>query len=267
VSVEEHLRPSQAIQWSAPNCCASLSASRPTKPQPRRHDGLSRRLRRWAAREAIHHQARGDGPDLYWWEVTAFALIAAATDSAIRPRQVSAIDRAYFPWIGAVNSLLDSLIDHAEDAGPGKHGLLDYYDSAEQLAARRELIADEAHRRARAVDYSGGHTLILAARMSFYLTQAKVRRPRADSFATACAPAQIGSLTDRPRLSCGLATSHPCLTPYTARRRGPTTRFSGSRSSSSGNASFPPGLALQPSPTWSTATFSSTPTPPEAPPV
>jgi tetraprenyl-beta-curcumene synthase len=150
-------------------------------------DGSHHAFARWASREAAHHQASGNGPELYWWEMgaaggsslAAFALIAAAADPATESHQVGAIDSAYFPWIGATNSLLDSLIDQAEDAAPGQHRLLDYYDSAEQLAARLELITGEARQRAQAVDASHGHTLILAAMMSFYLTQAEARLPDA----------------------------------------------------------------------------------------
>lgn len=142
---------------------------------------------RWAAHEAVHHQASGNGPCLYWWEIgassgsslAAFALIAAASDPTTEPGRVGAIDRAYFPWIGAVNSLFDSLVDQAEDAAPGQHRLLDYYDSVEQLAARLELITNEARRCARAIDSAHGHTLILAAMVSFYLTQAEAGLPEA----------------------------------------------------------------------------------------
>ena len=140
---------------------------------------------RWASREAARHHASGSGPDLHWWEIgaasgsslAAFALIAAAADPATESHQVGTIDSAYFPWIGATNSLLDSLIDQAEDAAPGQHRLLDYYDSTEQLAARLELITGEARQRAGSIDSSHGHALILAAMMSFYLTQAEARLP------------------------------------------------------------------------------------------
>lgn len=149
--------------------------------------GSHRAFAQWAACEAERHRAGRNGPNLHWWEIAAasgsslaaFALIAVATDPASTPSQVSAIDSAYFPWIGATNSLLDSLVDQAEDGAPGQHRLLDYYGSAEQLAARLELITRESRRRAQAVDSSHGHELILAAMVSFYLTQAGARRPEA----------------------------------------------------------------------------------------
>lgn len=147
------------------------------------HDAFAR----WALREAERHHAGRNGPDLHWWEIgaasgsslAAFALIAAATDPVTGPSHVSAIDSAYFPWIGATNSLLDSLVDQAEDIAPGQHRLLDYYESAGQLAARLTLITVEARRRAQAIDASHGHALILAAMVSFYLTQTESRQPEA----------------------------------------------------------------------------------------
>lgn len=150
-------------------------------------NGSHHAFAQWASREAADHHSSGCGPDLYWCEIgaasgsslAAFAFIAAAGDPTTDSSQFQAIDSAYFPWIGAVNSLLDSLVDQVEDAAPGQHRLLDYYDSAEQLAVRLELITDEARHRAQAIDSSHGHTLILAAMVSFYLTQADLRRPEA----------------------------------------------------------------------------------------
>lgn len=77
----------------------------------------------WASSEAAHHRRHDRGPELSWWEVgaaggsslAAFALIAAATDPGTGPAHAAAIDDAYFPWIGAVNSLLDSVVDRQED--------------------------------------------------------------------------------------------------------------------------------------------------------
>ena len=56
--------------------------------------------------------------DLHWWETGAaigsqlsvLALIAAAADPATCEGRVRAIERAYFPWIGALSTLLDSVV-------------------------------------------------------------------------------------------------------------------------------------------------------------
>ena len=70
-------------------------------------------LERWA-------QARKPpGSDLQWWEIAAsagsslgvFVLIAAAAERAVRAEDAAAIEAAYFPWIGSLHTLLDSLVD------------------------------------------------------------------------------------------------------------------------------------------------------------
>lgn len=148
-------------------------------------DGTHHAFARWATDEAQRHRAANNGPELFWWEIgaacgsslAAFALIAAASDPQTKASHVDTLDRTYFPWIGAVNSLLDSLVDQAEDVGPGQHRLLDYYASAEQRATRLELITEEARRRAYTVDTSQGHALILAAMISFYLSHREAAQP------------------------------------------------------------------------------------------
>jgi tetraprenyl-beta-curcumene synthase len=132
----------------------------------------------WASSEAAHHRHHDRGPELSWWEVgaaggsslAAFALFAAATDPRTGRAHVAAIDDAYFPWIGAVNSLLDSVVDRHEDDATGQHRLLDYYASPEHVAERLELITTQAMARAKELQPRHGHALIVAAMTSFYLS-------------------------------------------------------------------------------------------------
>jgi tetraprenyl-beta-curcumene synthase len=139
----------------------------------------------WADSEAAHHRRHDRGPELSWWEVgaaggsslAAFALLAAATDSRTGRAHAAAIDDAYFPWIGAANSLLDSLVDQQEDAAPAQHRLLDYYSSPEHVAERLELMVTQAMARARELRPRHGHALIVAAMTSFYLSNPAARAP------------------------------------------------------------------------------------------
>jgi len=143
------------------------------------HDAFAR----WALSETVHHQRRRGGPELQWWEVgaaggsslAAFALIAAAADPRTGYAHAEAIDAAYFPWIGAVNSLLDSFVDQQEDNAPGQHRLLDYYASSEQATERLELITKQAMLRAQGLKPRHGHALILTAMTSFYLSCPEAR--------------------------------------------------------------------------------------------
>ena len=75
------------------------------------------------ALQAWAEQETPAGSGLAWWETAAaagsslavHALIAAAANPTLDACDLAAIDRAYFPWPGALHSLLDSLIDRRED--------------------------------------------------------------------------------------------------------------------------------------------------------
>jgi tetraprenyl-beta-curcumene synthase len=146
--------------------------------------GSHEALASWTRYQAIRREHE-NGQLLNWWEIAAscgsslgsFALIALATRQAIDPQEVQAIEQAYFPWIGATNSLLDSLIDQTEDAAPGQHRLLDYYVSPQQATDRLEFIVREAAHHASQLPPRHGHTLMLAAMVGFYLTDPQADDP------------------------------------------------------------------------------------------
>ncbi len=126
------------------------------------------RLAQWAKDE-------GSGL-LNWWEIGAacgsslaiFAQLAAATDPALTPSEVDAIDALYWPWAEALHILLDSLIDRAEDRATGQPNLLDHYASQEEMTERLGLLASETAERAREV--APHHRLILAGMVALYLS-------------------------------------------------------------------------------------------------
>jgi tetraprenyl-beta-curcumene synthase len=132
-----------------------------------RHEGFER----WA--RALNR----DSPQLRWWETGAaagstldlLALFAAATDSRLEQTAARTLAAAYFPWVGALHSLLDSLADWVEDEASGERGLIAYYRSAEEAAERLDTIAVQATRHAAALPGGETHVLIVAAMTSFYL--------------------------------------------------------------------------------------------------
>lgn len=134
-------------------------------------------------------------PHLSWWEAGAAAgstlslhvLLAAAADPRLGCAETAAIERTYFPWIGALHSLLDSLVDRGEDLAYGMCGLIDFYESPAHAAARMRLIAGEAIQHAQALPRGGRHRLILTAMASFYLCQ--LHRPDSCSITAAVVPA------------------------------------------------------------------------------
>ncbi|HYM55723.1 MAG TPA: DUF2600 family protein, partial [Solirubrobacteraceae bacterium] len=151
--------------------------------------GPRRALAKWAS------ALTPPGSGLRWWETAAaaasslsvFALIAAAAQPALSVGETAAMERAYFPWIGALHVLLDSLIDRAEDLDGGHHSLVDHYASSEEAASRLGAIAARSIQATEALPAGTQHALILAAMTSFYLSA-----PRASTPAACLAAQRIG---------------------------------------------------------------------------
>jgi len=129
-------------------------------------------LARWAS------SATPAGTGLQWWETAAgsasslsvLALIAAAGQPILSAGEAAATDSAYFPWIGALHVLLDSLIDRPADIASGHHSLVGHYASVEEAASRLSTIAVRAMQATETVPESVQHAMILAAMTSFYLS-------------------------------------------------------------------------------------------------
>lgn len=123
------------------------------------------------------HALSGGCPGLAWWEAGAaagstldlLALVAAAADPRLDRATATSLARAYFPWVGALHSLLDSLADRPEDLACGTRGLIDYYCSPAHAAERLSTIGAAAMRQVAALPEGSDHTLIVAAMASFYL--------------------------------------------------------------------------------------------------
>lgn len=141
------------------------------------------------------------GVDLKWWEMAAaggsqltiLALIAAAADPRLTEQRAMAIERAYFPWIGALSTLLDSLIDQPSDKAEGQPNLIDYYDSPQHLADRFGEIASEAVRCVRTLPDADHHSLILGAMAAFFHSQASSPDARTATQAVLDAVGKAGS--------------------------------------------------------------------------
>lgn len=125
----------------------------------RRSDPSCAGLRPWEA-------AVGAGSTL-----AVLALIASAADPSLDESAARKIDQAYFPWIGTLHSLLDSLVDHEEDIAVDGRALLGYYASPGDAAMRMGRIADESLCRAAALPEGRRHALLLAAMTSFYICE------------------------------------------------------------------------------------------------
>lgn len=134
--------------------------------------GDHRAYARWAAEETPAYSG------LRWWETGAaagsslsvFAAIASAAQDGLTAAEAERIDGAYFPWIGALHTLLDSLVDHPSDVLEGEHSLVGHYTSPEEAARRMQEIARRSIDDALSLEGGGAHAMILAAMSCFYLT-------------------------------------------------------------------------------------------------
>ena len=127
-------------------------------------------FRQWADSHAVQ------GADLRWWELgaaagsqlSALSLIAAAGDPRMRPDQAIALERAYFPWVGALSTLLDGVIDQERDSAEGQRRLIDHYTAPEETATRLSLLAREALGAILPLSDAPQHTMLLEAMAAFF---------------------------------------------------------------------------------------------------
>lgn len=137
-----------------------------------REQGSHEGLERWARR----HTPVGSG--LQWWQTAAaggsslavHALIATAARPDASASEVTAIEAAYAPWICALHSLLDGLVDAEEDERTGQRNLLDHHSSPRQAAFAMKMLALQATAAARGLADAPTHEAILAAMVAYYLS-------------------------------------------------------------------------------------------------
>jgi tetraprenyl-beta-curcumene synthase len=135
-------------------------------------NGSNAPFEQWARRQSRAFDGR-----LRWWETGAGAgstlglhvLIGVAAEPRLSIPELRAVESAYYPWVGALHSLLDSLVDRGEDHAMGAPGLIDRYASAAQAGERMRLIAREALERTTQLPRGKRHTLIVTAMTCFYL--------------------------------------------------------------------------------------------------
>jgi tetraprenyl-beta-curcumene synthase len=167
---------------------ARASAERCAQAQTRLHAAVTvgdEQLRRWAV-----EQTRGSG--LEWREYTAgcassvlavHALIAAAADPRTSREDARRIDVAYLA-MGAVITILDSVVDRTEDTAGGEAGFIRLYEEHE-LAGQLCTLTREALDRAREAPHGEHHAMTLAGVAAYYTTHPGAREPHARELARA----------------------------------------------------------------------------------
>lgn len=161
------------------------------------HAGLPdghRRLARWAA---SRHSA-----DATWWELAAaassplgiYALFAAASTPGLTEQMVAEIEAAYFPWIGAVVWLMESLVDHLDDVDSDNLSYFAQYASAEEAARRLVTVACRAGDAAAGLADGTMHSILLAGGVGLYLSMHEARHAEVRDVADAIREAISGPI-------------------------------------------------------------------------
>ena len=130
--------------------------------------------------EWAHDAARAsslEAEELRWWEVVAAAastpalgaITALATQRGTTEGDFLAVEKVYFPWVNALNTLLDSLVDLDEDPALQRH--IERYGSPQAAAERVAAIATRARGGVSELADAQRHELILAAMGSYYLAE------------------------------------------------------------------------------------------------
>ena len=171
-------------------------------------EGEYDRLERWARAQAPRESG------LRWWESAAaggsslgvHVLIGLSARAELEPGEVAAVDHAYFPWIGALHSLLDSVVDVAEDARGGQHNLISHYASQAHAAARLSFLEGRARSATRTLASGYQHEAILTAMECHYLSALEASSP------------DVVAVADGVAVSAG-ALSRPVLAMFRAWRR------------------------------------------------
>jgi len=138
-------------------------------------------MRRWATTQGAHP------PDVRWFELAAaassslaiHALLAAAADESTTPAIAEQIRGAYFPWVCALSTLLDSLVDEHEDVRDGNLSFIGHYASRAAARERLRALSHQSFAKARQLPDGQLHAVIVAGMVAMYLSRPSAWHPAA----------------------------------------------------------------------------------------
>ena len=133
----------------------------------------------WAAREFPNpHEAS-------WFELTAaataslaiHALLALSADPASSHHDIDLALHAYFPWVTLTTTMLDHLVDQADDEVNGDHSYIAYYPTPQTAALRIQELVRRCLQKTHALQHGERHALITACMVAMYLSKDSARTP------------------------------------------------------------------------------------------
>ncbi|HTD10048.1 MAG TPA: DUF2600 family protein, partial [Solirubrobacteraceae bacterium] len=137
-------------------------------------------LRHWVAREYPGEQQAS------WWELsgaasaplTIHALLALAAEAGCSQREVARTYAAYFPWLSAATTMLDSYVDQLQDIDTGDHSYIAHYPDPESAARGIRALVRASLAEARTLRDGHKHAVIAAAMVAMYLSKDTARTPQ-----------------------------------------------------------------------------------------
>jgi tetraprenyl-beta-curcumene synthase len=153
-------------------------------------------LRDWVTREypGTH--------EVTWFELAAagganlaiYALFALAAEASCPSDRIEDTYHAYFPWTGALATMLDGFVDQFDDARNGEHCYVAYYQSPDDATIQISRLVRRCLSETHSLKNSERHTLVAAAMVAMYLSRDSARTPSLSTASQQMAQAG-GSLT------------------------------------------------------------------------
>jgi tetraprenyl-beta-curcumene synthase len=139
-------------------------------PDPTRRDEM---LQAWTECEFP------EGHEATWFELTGaasasltiHALLALSAEPRCAEANFERTQRAYFPWISAATTMLDSYVDQAEDTASGDHSYVGHYEGPQVAARRIRKLIKRCLEEVDGLPNAERHKLIVACMAAMYLSK------------------------------------------------------------------------------------------------
>jgi len=163
------------------------------EPDPDRRDAA---LKAWVQAEfpAGHYAS--------WFELTGaasaalstYALLALACEPTCSEAEITRTHAAYFPWVCAAGTMLDSYVDQPEDVANGDHIYVAHYATPEIAVARICELVHHSLAELHTLKTAETHQVLLCSMVALYLSKDSART-HAMCDSTRCIAQAGGSLT------------------------------------------------------------------------
>jgi tetraprenyl-beta-curcumene synthase len=121
--------------------------------------------------------------EVAWFEVAAaaganiaiYALFALAAEQGCSSKRIEDTYSTYFPWGGALATMLDSFVDQFDDARDGTHSYIAYYTSPDEATERISRLLRRCLSETHGLNNGERHTLVAASMVAMYLSRDSAR--------------------------------------------------------------------------------------------